>query len=118
VRNHTDHASAVPDRARRMIQPVGPAERRSFEAAGTGNSANWLPSRTVSVADWAAGWPSGPDDSSRFAATLNGGPQGEVPGRLGPYGGNERWVTLDFNADQRTDFALIRPTEIARSKPG
>src|SRR5207302_965486 len=85
-----------------------------FDAAQTGSAATWLPRTPAGVADWAANWPSGPDDSSRYAAILDGGPQGEVPWPVQPQDlppfANARWVTLDLNGDKRTDFALVTPT--------
>jgi RHS repeat-associated protein len=80
----------------------------TFSTQVSGNSANWKVRSTVGVADWAVGWPSGPDDSTRFSTRLNGAPQGIVSV---PPGGWGQWTALDLNADLRTDFVLVAPTD-------
>ena len=80
----------------------------TFAASQYETTASWTSRPSVDTDDWAANWPSGPDDSRRFTAVLNGGTQSAIqwPGcRLVCH----RWVTLDFNGDARADFALIRP---------
>ena len=87
----------------------------TFATEGSGSTAVWKARTPRAIADWATTWPAGPNDSSRFNTSLNGGDQGLVPWPSGRRAGSKvfpdghQWVPLDYNADGRTDMALVAP---------
>jgi RHS repeat-associated protein len=82
----------------------------TFPQAGSSGSAAWRPT-TPTAAGLAANWPAGPDDSTRFTATLDGQAQGAVPWPSAPARQPSfQWLVGDFNGDDRSDFALVKPS--------
>ncbi|MEU4215459.1 FG-GAP-like repeat-containing protein [Actinoplanes sp. NPDC026623] len=81
----------------------------TFAGPQSEDATAWKTGPSAEVEDWAANWPPGPDDSTRFSVTLDGGAQGQVGWPM-LLNGPARWLSFDFNGDRRSDFALITPT--------